>query len=63
MALNIIDFSRGIRPEEIQENFDMLQEQLSRERISVGGAGIASGLNITVNVSEDQFLTQSQKFL
>ena len=55
MALNIIDFSRGIRPEEIQENFDMLQEQLSRERLSVGGAGIASGLNITVNISEDQF--------
>ena len=55
MGLNIIDFSNGIRPEEIQENFDYLQAQLSRERISVGGAGIASGLDITFDISNDKF--------
>ena len=55
MALNIIDFSNGIRPEEIQENFEYLQAQLSRERISVGGAGIASGLNISFDISENIF--------
>lgn len=55
MALNIIDFSNGIRPEEIQENFQYLQEQISRERLSVGGAGIASGLSITTDITEDKF--------
>ena len=55
MALNIIDFSNGIRPEEIQDNFDILQEQISRERLSVGGSGIASGLNITPVVNDEAF--------
>ena len=55
MALNIIDFSNGIRPEEIQENFQYLQDQIARERLSIGGAGIASGLDITVDVSDDVF--------
>lgn len=55
MTLNIIDFSNGIRPEEIQENFNYLQEQLSRERLSVGGSGIASGLEVSFEISEDKF--------
>ena len=55
MALNIIDFSNGIRPEEIQDNFEYLQAQLSRERASVGGTGIASGLEITINVNDNSF--------
>lgn len=55
MALNIIDFSNGIRPEEIQENFEYLQDQLSRERASVGGVGIASGLEIIVHADQTSF--------
>ena len=55
MALNKIDFSRGIRPEEIQENFEYLQEQISRERLNVGGYGIASGLDIETIVNENTF--------
>ena len=55
MALNIIDFSNGIRPEEIQQNFDYLQAQLSRERLSVGGSGIASGLDVTFNITSNTF--------
>jgi hypothetical protein len=55
LALNIINFSNGIRPEEIQNNFEYLQEQISRERVNVGGSGIASGLEITVNVTADTF--------
>ena len=43
MSLNIIDFSDGIRPEEIQENFEKLEDQISRERLGVGGSGIAYG--------------------
>ncbi len=53
--LNKIDFSAGIRPEEIQENFEFLQEQISRERMSVGGAGISYGLNIEPVINEIDF--------
>ena len=55
MALNVIDFSQGIRPEEIQENFEYLQEQIKKERISVGGPGISSGLEIKTIVNENDF--------
>lgn len=53
--LHIIDFSDGIRSEEIQENFEILNDEISRERLSIGGPGIASGLEITPLVSDSQF--------
>jgi hypothetical protein len=53
--LHIIDFSDGIRSEEIQENFEMLNGEISRERLSIGGSGIASGLEIEPIVSDSQF--------
>lgn len=43
--LKIINFSNGIRSTEIQHNFNALQEQLNKERVSVAGAGISYGLN------------------
>lgn len=55
MSLNKIDFSDGIRPEEIQENFEILQEQLNRERLGVGGFGIASGFDITPIITSERF--------
>lgn len=55
MSLNIIDFSDGIRPEEIQENFEKLEDQISRERLGVGGSGIAYGLDISFNVDDTDF--------
>ena len=55
MTLHIIDFSDGIRSEEIQDNFDILNNQIKRTRLSVGGSGIASGLDITPIVTENQF--------
>ena len=55
MTLHIIDFSDGIRSEEIQDNFDILDNQIKRTRLSVGGSGIASGLDITPIVTENQF--------
>lgn len=58
MNLNKIDFSDGIRPEEIQENFEMLQAQLNRERLGVGGYGIASGFDITPIVNPNKFAIQ-----
>ena len=53
--LNIIDFSNGIRPEEIQENFEILENQIQRERRNVGGPGISSGLEVTIEVDEINF--------
>lgn len=53
--LHIIDFSDGIRSEEIQENFEMLNDEISRERLSIGGAGIASGLEIEPIINDSQF--------
>ncbi len=53
--LHIIDFSDGIRSEEIQENFEMLNGEISRERLSIGGPGIASGLEIEPIISDSQF--------
>jgi hypothetical protein len=58
LSLNKIDFSDGIRPEEIQENFEMLQQQLNRERLGVGGYGIASGFDITPIVNANEFAIQ-----
>ena len=58
MSLNKIDFSEGIRPEEIQENFEMLQQQINRERLGVGGYGIASGFDITPIVDTNKFAIQ-----
>lgn len=45
--MKIIDFSDGIRADEIWYNFNELQDQINRERRSVGGSGIASGLELT----------------
>lgn len=53
--LNVINFSDGIRSEEIQENFNILNDEINRERLSTGGSGIASGLEITPVVDSNQF--------
>lgn len=45
--LKLIDFSDGIRADEIWNNFNVLQDQINRERKNVGGSGIASGLELT----------------
>ena len=46
--LKLIDFSQGIKSTEVQHNFEVLQNQLNKERISVAGSGIAYGLNFTI---------------
>lgn len=55
MSIKLIDFSEGIRSEEINQNFKALQNQINRERRNVGGAGIASGLEITPIVNMNEF--------
>ena len=61
MSLKKIDFSDGIRAEEIQNNFEDLQAQIDRERKSVGVAGIASGLEITPIVTQNEFAIEVSK--
>lgn len=48
MSLQKIDFSNGIKSENINCNFDFLNEELKKERLNIGGSGIASGLNFTI---------------
>lgn len=55
MDVKLIDFSDGIRAEEINHNFEVLQEQINRERKNVGGAGIAAGLEITPIINQNDF--------
>jgi hypothetical protein len=53
--LKLIDFSDGIRSEEIQHNFTAMQDELNRERMNVGGSGIASGLELDIVVNDSEF--------
>lgn len=46
--LNNINFSNGIYSDEINENFNILIEELERERKNIGGPGIASGLELEI---------------
>lgn len=55
MDIKLIDFSEGIKAEEINYNLKVLQDQINRERRNVGGSGIASGLEITPIVSDNEF--------
>lgn len=55
MSIKLIDFSEGIRAEELNKNFKALQNQINRERRNVGGAGVASGLEITPIVNANEF--------
>lgn len=55
MSIKLIDFSEGIRDDEINNNFRALQEQINRERKNVGGAGIAAGLEITPIINQNDF--------
>ncbi len=53
MALKIVDFSDGIRSDNIQYNFNDLQNQINYDRSFIVGSGIAKGLNI--NIDERNF--------
>ncbi|MED1125350.1 hypothetical protein [Bacillus atrophaeus] len=43
-----IDFSSGIRAEDIQYNFDTMDDQMKRERARIGGYGIVEGFDIEI---------------
>ena len=46
--LQKIDFSKGIRSTEIDNNFNVMQNQINDERVNVAGSGISSGLNFSL---------------
>ena len=58
-----VDFSKGIRSDEIKDNFDNLQDQLNNERKIVGGSGIAYGLDMSINSLNDFFVDISKGVL
>ena len=47
--LTELDFTPGIRAEEINENFDLIYKWITRERLRVGGWGIVEGFDLTCN--------------
>lgn len=47
--LREIDFSGGIRSENIQHNFEAVDDMIARERLAIAGHGIASGLQFEIN--------------
>lgn len=49
MALKIVDFSDGIRSDNIQYNFNDLQNQINYDRSFIVGSGIAKGLKIDID--------------
>ncbi len=64
--LNILDFSPGIRAEEINENFDLIKRWIEAERIRIGGWGLVEGFdlsadltNFTITVSNGIMINQA----
>lgn len=53
--LKVINFTTGIRSEDIEHNFSIIEKRINRERRNVGGPGIASGLDITINSDLENF--------
>lgn len=53
--LKVINFTTGIRSEDIEHNFSVIDNRINRERRNVGGPGIASGLDISINSDLENF--------
>ena len=47
--LELIDFSNGIKQTEIQHNFNVIQDEINKERRAVGGPGISYGFDIKLD--------------
>jgi archaellum component FlaC len=52
--LKSIDFSDGIRDDEVQHNFDAITEQVGRERLYTAGYGVAQGLEFKLDIPEEK---------
>ena len=48
--LNTLDFSSGIRSEELNENFRLLEYWIEAERLRIGGWGLVEGFELTKNI-------------
>lgn len=51
--LRDINFTGGIRSEDIQYNFETIKDIIDRERLRVGGYGIVEGFNISILTGEE----------
>lgn len=49
MSLERVDFSNGVKSEIINSNFSALNNEIKKERLNIGGSGIASGLGFSLD--------------
>lgn len=47
--MKYVDFSTGIKSEDIQHNFEVVKQQFARERLAVAGHGISNGLEFSID--------------
>lgn len=66
--LHNLDFTVGIRSQQINENFDLLRRWIEAERLRVGGWGLVEGFELTkdlsdfsIHVSEGTLINQDGK--
>ena len=50
--LHNLDFTVGIRSQQINENFDLLRRWIEAERLRVGGWGLVEGFELTKDLSD-----------
>ena len=51
LKLNVLEFSKGVRSNEINENFNLIKYWIEAERLRLGGWGIVEGFEMTKNLS------------
>lgn len=50
LKLNKLDFAKGVRSNELNENFDLIKYWIEAERLRIGGWGIVEGFELTKNL-------------
>lgn len=51
LRLNKLDFAKGVRSNELNENFDLIKYWIEAERLRIGGWGIVEGFELTKNLT------------
>ena len=51
LKLNKLDFAKGVRSNELNENFELIKYWIEAERLRIGGWGIVEGFELTKNLA------------